>query len=261
LFFDFTRGVQEPSCVIPLLGQYNLFKKRDTSVLLKDIVIEMELPETQQNIDAGMFMISLEMINSANDTIFHSHRPHMLKYKGNTLYEHAETIAYLPLYLIGFKEFKQKTRLSMLVKSDTVQIATLNELLTTVVKLVAKVSNSAVQIYNAELHITSEVVGWRYFTYHHPYITLFILVPIIAIIEAASLFFFMIMILVYWKYRGQPPPPTKKLKKKKKEEPLFDNTLLTDNIDETDNIKIVETDNVKIEKETKTLRKRKKNNL
>lgn len=199
LYFDYSTPGMPPTCVVPLADQVTtLFsKQRDSSVRLKDVILDLEFPETKQNIDAGIFMISLELKDSENDTIFHSHRPHMLKYKGNPLYEHVETITYLPFYLLGFKEFKQKVRLSMLIHTDRHQIDLLNKQLSNVALLIARLSTSQVQIYHASAHFISEVVGWRYFTYHHPWITLFMIVPVVAMFEALSLFWFMLILFVY----------------------------------------------------------------
>lgn len=185
-----------------------------------------------------------------------------MKYR-SPLYEHVETLVYLPLYLLGFKDFKQRFRMSMLVQSDKQQIQSLNKQLSNADMLIARLSSASVQVYNAELHFISEVVGWRAFTYHHPWISFFFLIPLLALFESSSLFVILLCTFCYCRFCFRTSHKQERFEERQeaKSLPIYDNLLMleTDSPSSDSEISLTddkENDEGEEEKKKRTVRRR-----
>lgn len=124
------------------------------------VLVNIDMPETPQNQDVGMFMVCAEMRDQSTSLRGHSCRSAMLRYKSpllNTLI----TWIMSPLLILGIREQKQIIPVELF--SDY-----LDEKTYPVTDIYVEIQNKAIQFYEVNLQITAQLSGLRFFMFHWP---------------------------------------------------------------------------------------------
>ncbi|XP_055711005.1 seipin [Phlebotomus papatasi] len=124
------------------------------------VLVNIDMPETPQNQDVGMFMVCAEMRDQSTSLRGHSCRSAMLRYKSpllNTLI----TWIMSPLLILGIREQKQVIPVELF--SDY-----LDEKTYPVTDIYVEIQNKAIQFYEVNLQITAQLSGLRFFMFHWP---------------------------------------------------------------------------------------------
>jgi len=118
-----------------------------------DVYVTLELPESPENVQTGMFMISTEFY-AKEEAVHKSERPSRLRYKSGLLDMISTAFFALPLVL-GISEQKQYIAVRMVER--------LNKYFSSVVITLSKTD---VQVYSATFSMTAQLSGLRYWLYH-----------------------------------------------------------------------------------------------
>lgn len=143
-----------------------------------DFSIELSLPRSPGNIDAGNFMLNLELLAPTTNTLtppYHnasvfadtpviaqSFRPATLKYT-SALLETAQKAATLPLYLTGWRQEAETLNVKLM---DTVSFDKGWRNIPKALRLSIQ-SRTRLQIYDCEVHVTAKLGGFRWFMYNY----------------------------------------------------------------------------------------------
>lgn len=124
------------------------------------VYVNLDMPESHQNRDLGMFLVCAEMRDQAQNLRGHSCRSAMLRYKSDLL-TRITTWVLSPLYISGLREEKQTVQVELF--SDF-----LDEKSNPVTNVYVEIQSAAVQFYDITLQITAQFTGLRYFMFHWP---------------------------------------------------------------------------------------------
>lgn len=127
------------------------------------VFVNIEMPESPQNKDIGMFLVCAEMRDHAQNLRGHSCRSAMLRYKSDLLTK-ITTWILSPLFILGAREEKQTVSVELF--SDY-----LDEKANPVTSVFVEIQNSAVQFYDINLQINAQFTGLRYFMFNYPVIS------------------------------------------------------------------------------------------
>lgn len=97
-----------PSANVTLTQQHHLLQSGQPY----NIILDLEMPESDSNKQLGMFMIQLKLIGRNGQSISHSRRSAMLRYKSGALH-FLSTIFFSPFLLTGPMEEKQTLKVEM----------------------------------------------------------------------------------------------------------------------------------------------------
>ncbi|GAB0086172.1 Seipin [Sergentomyia squamirostris] len=147
------------------------------------VLINIDMPETPQNQDVGMFMVCAEMRDQSTSLRGHSCRSAMLRYK-SPLLKSLITWIMSPLLILGLREQKQIIPVELF--SDY-----LDEKTYPVTDIYVEIQNKAVQFYEVNLQITAQLSGLRFFMFHWP-----ILSAVIGV--STNLFVILLICLLSW---------------------------------------------------------------
>ncbi|CAJ0883714.1 12228_t:CDS:10 [Entrophospora sp. SA101] len=126
-------------------GLYSDFLTADQAY---DISIDLDVPESDRNIDLGNFMINLELKSKDNNTIQSSGRPCILTYKSKLLRITSTIWRLIPLVL-GFVKEDQKLKVVMFEN------------------FIENGVNKNPEVYNANIQLDAHFRGLRYLMYYH----------------------------------------------------------------------------------------------
>nr|CAG8447400.1 138_t:CDS:10 [Entrophospora candida] len=126
-------------------GLYSDFLTADQAY---DISIDLDVPESDRNIDLGNFMINLELKSKDNNTIQSSGRPCILTYKSKLLRITSTIWKLIPLVL-GFVKEDQKLKVVMFEN------------------FIENGVNKNPEVYNANIQLDAHFRGLRYLMYYH----------------------------------------------------------------------------------------------
>eukprot|EP00963_Diacronema_lutheri_P001802 scaffold116_cov334-Pavlova_lutheri.AAC.22 len=97
-----------------------------------DLVVEMKLPESEQNLQLGMFQVTAELLTMDNTTIIASaSRPAIIQYRSR-LVQLGRTVLFLPFLVVDWYTEAQKLHLTMfrnIADTKSVPFATLRVLM------------------------------------------------------------------------------------------------------------------------------------
>lgn len=124
------------------------------------VFVNIEMPESVQNRDLGMFLVCAEMRDQGQNLRGHSCRSAMLRYKSDLL-TRITTWVLSPLFILGVREEKQSVQVELF--SDY-----LDEKTNPVTNVFVEIQSGAVQFYDITLQITAQFTGLRYFMFHWP---------------------------------------------------------------------------------------------
>ncbi|XP_059616720.1 seipin [Phlebotomus argentipes] len=147
------------------------------------VLVNIDMPESPQNQDVGMFMVCAEMRDQSTSLRGHSCRSAMLRYK-SPLLNSLITWVMSPLLILGLREQKQIIPVELF--SDY-----LDEKTYPVTDIYVEIQNKAVQFYEVNLQITAQLSGLRFFMFHWP-----ILSATVGI--STNLFIILLILLLSW---------------------------------------------------------------
>ena len=147
------------------------------------VFVNIEMPESTQNRDLGMFLVCAEMRDQAQNLRGHSCRSTMLRYKSDLL-TRITTWVLSPLFIVGLREEKQTVQVELF--SDY-----LDEKANPVTNVFVEIQSAAVQFYDITLQITAQFSGLRYFMFHWP-----VLSAVIGI--TGNLILILLVLLLSW---------------------------------------------------------------
>ncbi|XP_055926124.1 seipin-like [Argiope bruennichi] len=144
------------------------------------IEIDLHMPESERNLNQGMFMIRLDMVSKQGDILQSSRRPAILHYR-SPLFKTIYTLFFVPALLAGSLEEKQSFSVALFEK----YVENCNN--PTHYAYVAIEAETA-EIYSCSLKIHAQFTGLRYMMYYWPYLsatvgigTNFVLISIIIV--------------------------------------------------------------------------------
>ncbi|GBN12981.1 Seipin [Araneus ventricosus] len=144
------------------------------------IEIDLNMPESERNLDQGMFMIRLDMVSKHGDVLKSSRRPAILHYR-SPLFKTIYTLFFVPALLAGSLEEKQSLTVPLFEKyvencNNPTHYAYL------------AIEAETAEIYSCSLKIHAQFTGLRYMMYYWPYLsaavgigTNFVLISIIIV--------------------------------------------------------------------------------
>lgn len=124
------------------------------------VIVQIEMPESPQNLDLGMFMVCGEMRDIESMLRGHSCRSAMMRYR-SPLIRTISTWALSPLYVLGVREEFQKV--SVEIFSNYMEQK--NHAITDVY---VEVQSQKIQFYTVSLHIVADFSGLRYIMHNYP---------------------------------------------------------------------------------------------
>eukprot|EP01114_Cavostelium_apophysatum_P011408 TRINITY_DN2564_c0_g2_i2.p1 TRINITY_DN2564_c0_g2~~TRINITY_DN2564_c0_g2_i2.p1 ORF type:complete len:687 (+),score=127.34 TRINITY_DN2564_c0_g2_i2:87-2147(+) len=166
-----------------------------------DVEFHMEVPESPQNIQIGMFMVSMEFFGPTIEhrethisSVYNSSRPAIVHYKSGLLRTLSTFFYSLPL-LTGFAEEKQRLDLS-LVEGLALPFS----------KAIVRLSNPYIQLYSASVTFQVKLSGIRYYMYHWFFTSFWVGIFTIFFLELLGGLFFWASLFASDKIERLPPP-------------------------------------------------------
>lgn len=151
------------------------------------VYLSIDMPESPQNQDLGMFMVCAEMRDQLTQLRDHSCRAAMLHYKSK-LIRTITTLIMSPLYVMGLKEEAQQVFIELFTNYEDDQSHPVTDVF-------IELQSRELQYYSMTLHITAHFSGLRYIMFHWPMLSA-------AIGICTNLFFIMIVSLLSWYHWG-----------------------------------------------------------
>lgn len=124
------------------------------------VLVNLEMPESEQNRKLGMFLVCAEMRDHAQNLRGHSCRSTMMRYK-SPLLTSISTWLLSPLLILGVREQKQTVSVELFSEY-------LDEKSSPVTSIYVEIQNAAAQIYEVNLQVTAKFRGIRYLMFHWP---------------------------------------------------------------------------------------------
>lgn len=147
------------------------------------VILNIDMPESPQNQELGMFMVCAEMRDQSSSLSGHSCRASMLHYK-STLLTWISTWLMSPFLITGLREETQNVPVELFSKYEDDQTHPVTD-------VYVEIQSRKIQFYSASLHITAHFSGLRYIMFHWP-----ILSATVGI--ATNLFFILLICILSW---------------------------------------------------------------
>lgn len=145
-----------PSANVTLTQQHHLLQSGQPY----NIILDLEMPESDSNKQLGMFMIQLKLIGRNGQSISHSRRSAMLRYKSGALH-FLSTIFFSPFLLTGPMEEKQTLKVEMFSEY-------LENPHNPVTNICIEIESRWLELYSAQLRIQAQFTGLRYLMFYWP---------------------------------------------------------------------------------------------
>ncbi|XP_064117849.1 seipin-like isoform X2 [Macrobrachium nipponense] len=155
------------------------------------VVVDIEMPESPTNQRLGMFLIDLDMKSQNGESLRHSSRSAMLRYRSPLLQTIGTTI-FAPLMLYGVSEEKQMVTVELFAQYEEDPLNPLSE-------VQIELHTRHVELYAAQLRIHAVFTGLRYFMYHYPLSAATVGVGICMVFLSA------VVILSWYQFSGSSP--------------------------------------------------------
>ncbi|CAB4373450.1 unnamed protein product [Rhizophagus irregularis] len=136
-------------------GRYDSFLTADQAY---DILIDLDVPSSDRNVALGNFMVGLELM-AKNETVQYSSRPCILTYQSG-LFRVIYTFWRLIPLVLGFT--KEDQQLKVVMFENMIESAE-----KPITKALITISNSNLDVYNAQIRLDAHFRGLRYFMYYH----------------------------------------------------------------------------------------------
>lgn len=124
------------------------------------VTISIDMPESEQNVQLGMFMVCAEMRDKATKLRSHSCRTAMLHYRSK-LTRAITTLVMSPLIVFGLKEETQHIPIELFSNYE-------DDLENPVTDVFVEFQTKHIQFYSVTLQITAHFSGLRYIMFHWP---------------------------------------------------------------------------------------------
>lgn len=124
------------------------------------ISVNIDMPESEQNIRLGMFMVCAEMRDQRTQLRNHACRSAMLHYRSD-LARTISTLVMSPLIIFGFKEETQHIPVEVFSSYEDDQENPVTDVF-------VEIQSRQIQFYSVTLHITAHFSGLRYIMFHWP---------------------------------------------------------------------------------------------
>lgn len=124
------------------------------------ITVSIDMPESEQNLQLGMFMVCAELRDKETKLRSHSCRSSMLHYRSN-LARTITTIVMSPLIVFGFKEETQQIPVELFTSYE-------DDVENPVTDVFVEIQTKQIQFYSVTLQITAHFSGLRYIMFHWP---------------------------------------------------------------------------------------------
>ncbi|XP_065354905.1 seipin [Calliphora vicina] len=147
------------------------------------VIVQIDMPESPQNLDLGMFMVCGEMRDHESMLRGHSCRSAMMRYR-SPLIRTMSTWALSPLFVLGVKEEFQQVPVEIFSRY-------LEQKHHPITDVYVEIQSQKIQYYTVSLHIVAEFTGLRYVMYNYPVIS-----AIVAV--STNLFFLLVVFLLSW---------------------------------------------------------------
>lgn len=147
------------------------------------VILSIDMPESPQNQDLGMFMVCAEMRDQLTNLRGHSCRSAMLPYK-SYLVTLLTTWVNSPLLIFGFREEKQLVPIELFSNYEDDQMHPVTD-------VYVEIQSRNIQFYSVKLHITAHFTGLRYIMFHWPILSAFLGI-------STNLFFILVICLLSW---------------------------------------------------------------
>lgn len=147
------------------------------------VIINIDMPESPQNQNLGMFMVCAEMRDQTSSLRGHSCRASMLHYRSSLL-TWIQTWIMAPLFIVGIREETQNVPVELFSLYEDDQTHPVTD-------VYVEIQSRKIQFYSVSLHITAHFTGLRYIMFHWP-----ILSAVVGI--ATNLFFILLICLLSW---------------------------------------------------------------
>lgn len=124
------------------------------------ISVNIDMPESEQNLRLGMFMVCAEMRDQRTLLRNHACRSAMLHYRSH-LARTITTLAMSPLIVLGLKEETQHIPIEVFSSYE-------DDSENPVTDVFVEIQSRQIQFYSVTLHITAHFSGLRYIMFHWP---------------------------------------------------------------------------------------------
>lgn len=124
------------------------------------VLINIDMPESPQNLDLGMFMVCAEMRDFESMLRGHSCRSAMLRYR-SPLIRTISTWALSPLFVLGLKEEYQQVSVEIFPQY-------LEQRQHPITDVYVEIQSQKIEFYTVSLHIIADFTGVRYIMYNWP---------------------------------------------------------------------------------------------
>ncbi|XP_045508029.1 seipin [Colias croceus] len=170
------------------------------------IKIVMDVPESPNNKNLGMFMVCLQMRGKGGTLISSSCRSAMLSYRSR-LHYYIRTAVYSPLFLSGLEDERQELQVELFSHFE-------DDPNTPVTDAYVELQSRYVQVHSCSLHIEAHFSGLRYAMYYWPKASALLGI-------STNLFFTSLVFILSWYHLqdGLPEFIKKNFKKEIKSEP------------------------------------------
>jgi len=180
VYFQYYDNIDQPTAEIDL----SVNSWRQSGILTGgqyyNVLMELNVPDSQHNYDLGNFMINLTFKNALNETVGYSSRPCIVKYK-SFVQKNIETIVKtVPLFFDVAQE--SQTIYLPLIESYVED----EEVSTT--KAIITLSNKSLHLNSAKLNFEARFHGLRYYMYHWKLLTAVLLISILMFWEIVITF-------------------------------------------------------------------------
>lgn len=124
------------------------------------VSVNIDMPESEQNLELGMFMVCAEMRDQTTKLLNHACRSAMLHYRSK-LARTITTLVLSPLIVLGVKEETQHIPVELFTSYE-------DDLTNPVTDVFVEIQTKKIQFYSVKLHITANFTGLRYIMFHWP---------------------------------------------------------------------------------------------
>ncbi|ORX87499.1 hypothetical protein BCR32DRAFT_215288 [Anaeromyces robustus] len=180
VYFQYYNDIEQPIAEVDL----SVNSWRHSGILTGgqyyNVLIELNVPDSQHNYDLGNFMINLKFKNALNETVAYSSRPCIVKYK-SFVQKNIETIVKtVPLFFDVAQE--SQTIYLPLIESyiEDEEVSTTKAILT--------LSNKSLHLNSAKLNFEARFHGLRYYMYHWKLLTGVLLISVFMFFEIVVTF-------------------------------------------------------------------------
>ena len=138
-----------------------------------DVAIDIELPESYANRDAGMFMLNLTMYAENTTLTATAGRPLLLKFKSNFL-TYIQTFVFFPFYILGLIQEKQTMHSVMFENfQENFKLQTKS--------IYVSISSPKIEIYQSSIHFSLKPQGFDRLILYWPWTAWLVMITLFMI--------------------------------------------------------------------------------